>query len=96
MFNREADKVAGFLIVCKLYIKIGMREAVIEEQIQWVLLYVQGGSTDIWKKNILENLKTESLKYTAVGEFLADLKLWKNLYRSLEEQQEKVGIREDC
>ena len=29
-----------FIIVCKLYIKMKMREVAVEEQIQWVLLYV--------------------------------------------------------
>ena len=29
---------------------------------------------DIWKKNMLEDLETGSLKYKSVREFLADLK----------------------
>jgi len=33
-----------------------------------------GGSTDIWKENILKNLKEESLEYKMIWEFLADLK----------------------
>ena len=31
-------------------------------------------SADIWKKNILEDLKAEVLEYATVEEFLADLK----------------------
>ena len=42
MFNRKAEKVVGFLIAYKLYIRIRMREIAIEKQIQWVLSYVQG------------------------------------------------------
>ena len=45
-----------------------------EEQIQWVLSYVQGESADIWKENILEDLKGGLLEYEAVGEFLANIK----------------------
>ena len=45
-----------------------------EEQIQWVLSYVQGRSVDIWKENILEDLEGELLEYESVGEFLADIK----------------------
>ena len=33
LFNETAAKVTGFVGVCKLYIKMKMREAVIEEQI---------------------------------------------------------------
>ena len=40
MFDGILSKVSGFVIACKLYIKMKMREAVVEEQIQWVLLYV--------------------------------------------------------
>ena len=46
----------------------------VEEQIQWVLSYVQGGSADIWKENMLEDLERGLLEYELVGEFLADIK----------------------
>ena len=62
------------MTACKLYIKMKIRGAAVEEQIQWVLLYVQGGLADIWKENILENLKGGLLKYKIVGEFLADIR----------------------
>ena len=39
-----------------------------------MLSYVQEMSADIWKKNILEDLKAEVLEYATVEEFLADLK----------------------
>ena len=51
-----------------------MREATVEEQIQWVLSYVQRGLADIWKKNIMKNLENKELEYITVGEFLMDLK----------------------
>jgi len=74
MFNRTLSKVSGFVIAYKLYIKMKMREVAVEEQIQWVLLYVQGGLVDIWKENILEDLEVEEVKYESVGEFLAEIK----------------------
>ena len=45
-----------------------------EEQIQWVLLYVQGGSANVWKENVLEELEKEELEYESVGEFLVAIK----------------------
>ena len=50
------------------------REAAVEEQIQWVLSYVQEGSADIWKENMLEDLEGGLLEYENIGEFLADIR----------------------
>ena len=36
--------------------------------------YVQGGSADIWKENMLEDLEGGLLEYKTVGEFLMDIK----------------------
>ena len=51
-----------------------MKEVSVEEQIQQILLYMQGISADIWKKNIIEDLEREFLNYKIVEKFLADLK----------------------
>jgi len=51
-----------------------MREMPVEEQIQWVLSYVQGGAADVWKENILEELEAGKLEFETVGEFLAEIK----------------------
>ena len=61
-------------MVCELYIRMKMREAAVEEQIQWVLLYMQRGSVDIWKKNMLEDLKKGLLEYKTVGKFLVEIR----------------------
>jgi len=74
IFNGSSKKVSGFMTVCKLYIRMKMREVVVEEQIQWILSYVQGGLVDIWKENTLEDLEEGSLEYEIVGEFLANIK----------------------
>jgi len=47
VFDGTSSKVSGFVTVYRLYIRMKMREAVVEEQIKWVLSYMQGGSADI-------------------------------------------------
>ena len=41
---------------------------------QWVLSYVQEGSADIWKENMMEELEAEEMEYEMVEEFLTALK----------------------
>ena len=57
IFNGEAEKVGGFITACRLYLKMKMREAMVEEQVFWILSHVQGGSADIWKENVMEELE---------------------------------------
>ena len=66
VFNGEAGKVGGFITACRLYLRMKMKEAIVEKQIQWILSYVQRESADVWKENMLEDLETE--------EFLTGLK----------------------
>ena len=47
IFNGEAGKVGGFITACRLFVRMKLRGSMVEEQIQWVLSYVQGGSADI-------------------------------------------------
>ena len=74
VFDRTLSKVLGFVTTCKLYIRMRIGEAPVEKQIQWVLLFVQGGLADVWKENILDDLEKEILEYESVGEFLAAIK----------------------
>ena len=72
IFNGEVRKVLGFLTVYRLFIKMRMRNDSVEEQIQWMLLYVQKRSADISKENILKNLEIGTLEYGTIGKFLTD------------------------
>ena len=74
IFNGEAGKVGGFVTVCRLYLRMKMREAMVEEQVFWVLSHVQGGSADVWKENILEELESGEREYETAEEFLTTLK----------------------
>jgi len=73
-FDRIPLKVSRFVRACKLYIKMRLRDSPVEEQIQWVLSYVQGGSVDIWKENVMEELETGEIEFELVGEFLAEIR----------------------
>jgi len=46
-FNGKAGKVLGFLIVYRLFIRMKMRNDSVEEQIQWILSYMQRELADI-------------------------------------------------
>jgi len=74
IFNGETGKVGGFVTVCRLYLRMKMREATVEEQVFWVLSHVQGGSADVWKENVLEKLESEKMEYETAEEFLTTLK----------------------
>lgn len=51
-----------------------MRDEEIEEQVQQILVYVQGGLANIWKENLLENIKVEEMAFALVRDFLVELK----------------------
>jgi len=74
IFNGEVGKVRGFVTVCRLYLRMKMREATVEEQVFWVLSHVQGGSADIWKENVMEELEGGEMEYETAEEFLTVLK----------------------
>jgi len=74
IFNGKAGKVGGFVTACRLYLRMKMREATVEEQVFWVLSHVQGGSADVWKENILEELESGEMEYETAEEFLTTLK----------------------
>jgi len=40
VFNREAEKVGVFIIAYRFYSRMKIREAIVKEQIQWILSYI--------------------------------------------------------
>jgi len=74
IFNSTSSKVAGFIMACKLYIRMRMREKPVEGQVQWILLYMQGEMADVWKENMMEELEAGEVEYEMAEEFLSSLK----------------------
>jgi len=74
LFDGTLSRVAGFVTGYKLYIRNKLAEATVEAQVQWVLSYVQRGSADVWKENVMEELETGEVEYELVEEFLLSLR----------------------
>ena len=74
IFDGTPSKVSGFIEACRIYIKMRLRKVLVEAQINWVLSFVQGGSADIWKENMLEELEIGEIEFESIGEFLAEIK----------------------
>ena len=74
IFDGTPAKVGRFILACKLYIRMRMRGESVKGQVQWILSYMQGGSTDIWKENIIEELESGEIEYESAEEFLIGLK----------------------
>ena len=51
-----------------------MRDAMVEEQVFWILSHVQEGIVDIWKENVIEELEAGEMEYKMVEELLTVLK----------------------
>ena len=74
IFSGEAGKVGGFVTTCRLYLRMKMREVTVEEQVFWILSHVQGGSADVWKENIMEELESGEIEYETAEELLTTLR----------------------
>ena len=74
IFNGEVGKVGGFIMACRLFLRMKLRGSTVEEQVQWVLSYVQGGSADVWKENMMEELEAGEVEYKSAEEFLTSLR----------------------
>ena len=46
----------------------------VTRQVQWILSYIQGGSVDVWKENIMKELESGKVEYESAEEFLNSLK----------------------
>ena len=65
-----------------------MREITVKEQMLWILSYVQRGSADIWKENVLEDLGAGEVEYESVEEFLVEIK---KEFRGGDKESQKIA-----
>jgi len=68
IFDGTSAKVGGFIAAYKLYIRMRLRGESVEGQVQWILSYVQGGTADVWKENVMEEFLTSLKKEFGGGE----------------------------
>ena len=61
-------------MACKIYIRNKLRGETVEGQVQWALSYVQGGSADVWKENLMEELESGEMEYKSIEKFFTSLK----------------------
>ena len=47
----------GFVNACRLYAEARLGRVNKKEKISWVLSYVQGGVAEVWKDNVLDEIK---------------------------------------
>ena len=74
VFNGEASRVGDFIMAYRLYLRMRIRRVTVDEQIQWILLFVQERSADMWKENVLKNLELREVEFRLAEEFLLELK----------------------
>jgi len=88
IFDGTLTKVGEFIAACKLYIRMRLRGESVERQVQWILSYVQEGTVDVWKENVMEELENREVEYESTEEFLISLK---KEFRGGEEESVKAA-----
>jgi len=74
LFNREKEKVVGFINACCLYINMRIKRSGEEEKISWVLMYVQGEVAEVWKENVLEEKRQRISAVETVKELFTKMR----------------------
>jgi len=56
IFDGTSSRVSEFMEECRIYIKEKIKGEKMEDQIYWIISYIQGRSTDEWKKRIVDKI----------------------------------------
>jgi len=95
LFDKEREKIVGFINACRLYTSMRMKGSGEEEKILWVLTYVQRGVAEVWKENVLEERRQGVLLVETVEELFTKMR---KEFREFDEEsryQEEVNMRAD-
>ena len=85
-------KVESFVNEYREYVEIKMKKETVEDQILWVLTYMDGGMVENWKGMIEDDLKEELREYVTLEEFFKDIRKEfgkKDKDKKIEEDREK-------
>jgi len=87
LFDKEREKIVGFINACRLYTSMRMKGSGEEEKILWVLTYVQRGVAEVWKENVLEERRQGVLLVETVEELFTKMR---KEFREFDEESRKV------
>jgi len=73
IFDGTLSRVSEFMEECTRYIKEKMKGEKMEDQIYWVISYIQGRLTDEWKKRIVDKIFENKWKDRHVEEILQEI-----------------------
>jgi len=87
VFSGRMEEVSTFINVAHLYIRMKMTEEVTMTQVAWVLFYVQGGVTEAWKDNLLDELAKEESEVESAEQLFAKIR---NNFGETSEEERKI------
>ena len=88
IFDGTSSRVSEFIEECRRYIKEKMKEEKMEDQIYWIISYIQGRSTDEWKKRIVDKIFENKQKDRHVEEILQEIE--KEFEREKKKEKKKI------
>ncbi|XP_006457183.1 hypothetical protein AGABI2DRAFT_146791 [Agaricus bisporus var. bisporus H97] len=89
IFSGDGRELNGFITACKIYLNLKMANRRQEEQITWILSYVQGGAAESWKENIMEMMENSEEEAPDSTEELFDS--LRNNFGDADEESMAVG-----
>jgi len=87
VFSGKMEEVSTFINMACLYIRMKMIEEVATTQVAWVLSYVQGGVTEAWKDNLLDELAKRELEVDTVEKLFTKIR---NNFGETSEEERKI------
>ena len=67
LFTRKKGEVTNFINICRLYLRLNMEGACEEDKVVWVLRYMQEGSVEVWKDNVIKEVEQGMVGFHTVN-----------------------------